>query len=51
VLSRSKDDNKKLKAENELQAWEIKELKAQLAAAEARNQKTSVAVSGEHIWP
>jgi hypothetical protein len=51
VLSRSIEDTNKLKAKKEQQAREIEKLKAQLAAAKEKNQKTNTTISGKHAQP
>ena len=51
VLTRSREDNNELKAKNKQHAQEIERLKAQLAAAEEKNQQTSRALAGKHALP
>ena len=51
VLSRSKEDNNKLRTEKEQQAREIESLKAQLAASEEKQKKTNEIISGKHVQP
>ena len=47
VLTRSHEENDKLKAENQQQAQEIENLKAQLALSQEENQKLKSGIFGE----